>query len=268
MRNLNLKALTILFLLTSFTFSQDYVEKNWSIENANTLKKGRYEFGVFQKLQYGYTDKTEFSTKPLLFLLMPNFEIKHNWSKSKTWTITSSHSASMPTFLLKTISKEGTAGLLPDDAEIPFILSLENLFLATYSGLPRNLSLTFKAGFSFSIRGESDNFPTIDYHLLYPRMADYYEGPTYTFGLSLSGKLGKNLSWLFDEDIFVLSHDIGAIVMEHKLLIGYEFSSTKKILIGYKYSIGEFPYTQNKKLYPDKSDDKFFPVIDFLWAID
>lgn len=239
--------------------------KIWSAGSAFTIPRGRFEVGIFQPLQYGFNESTEFYGFPLLFFIMPNFGVKKRWPEVEGINLTTMHTISCPTFLLKTISREGTGGILPKEAIIPFILSFENHVLTTFI-VNKYLAITPKAGFALSLVSGNSDFPTIDYHLFYPRTADYHESPTFNFGLDLQGKIIFDFDYYVDGDIFLLALEEGNFTFEHKFMILWKKSSGFNILAGYKYSIGKFPFTINKKLYPSGYDSKFFPIIDLQWG--
>ena len=246
-------------------FPENTYNRIWSSGSAFTIPTGRYEIGIFQPLQYGFNESTEFFGFPLLFFIMPNFGIKKKWPEINGINLTTMHSMSCPTFLLRTIAREGTGGILPKEAVVPFILSFENHVLSTFV-INDYLLVTPKLGISFSIVSGKADFPTIDYHLVYPRTADYHKNPTINFGLDLQGKIIWNFDYYLDGDLFLLALDEGNFTFEHKLMIIWKKSNGFNILVGYKYSIGRFPYTVNKKLYPSGYDWKFFPLIDLQWG--
>ncbi|MEE8409850.1 MAG: hypothetical protein V3T05_09610, partial [Myxococcota bacterium] len=150
----------------------------WSQGTAYTLPHGRWEVGLFQPLRYGVADSIEVGTHPLLNVLMPNVAIKKAWLGWWGGQLSSRHSLTYPTGLLKALSRDGTGGVLPGDTRVPHIVALTNQ--AVYSRpLFGELLLTVEAGVTLAASFGRSTLPTIDLPIVFPRTAAYHNVATF-----------------------------------------------------------------------------------------
>jgi hypothetical protein len=250
-------SLTILLLFIILNPGRSYgTKRDWSEGSARTISKGRFETGLFSPLKYGLLNDLEISANPLLFFVIPHIALKKGWLKYSDITIATRHSITYPTPLLRLISKEGTGGILPDDSQIPHLLSMGTEFLGTWD-YKKNHFFTFLVGLDLATSLNDYNVPTIDLPLIYQRSAHWHTGYSFHFGMDFEGKLVGNFHYLVDFDVFLFPGHITNKGFEHKAMVVWKKSKRFSIMAGYKLVIGEYPYGADKIL---------LPLIDFAWA--
>ena len=236
----------------------------WLSGTAHTLPKGRWETGLFQPVRWGQGEDREVSFFKLTALLMPGVTVKQRWDQCNNWTISTSHSLYYPTPLLKTMAKDGIGGMISPEFEIPHLLSLWNMVLAS-KPLPQNKILTTKVGFSLAFGGtDLSKESTIDLPLVYHRLAVYYNGWLLRFGSDLNGQIGEKWSYLIDGDYILIPGMKGYFTLEHKGMLSWEKSSTFQVSIGYKLIYGLYPDG-----YPNNNIARFhaLPLLDLQWGV-
>ena len=254
--------LTLLLVYTSLLQGQniDYNFRYWSIGTAHNLPEGRWEAGVFHPLRYGWSERVEFSTHPILFFVMPNFSVK--WSQGSTagFTMATRHSLTYPTPLLRIVSREGTGGLISPEFEIPHMVEFYNelLFSRIITGTH---FFTGKVGFSIAAKsGDLDERALIDYPLAYHRLLVYMHGYGLRFGIDFQGPIAGDFYYVIDGDYqYIPAVDFNK-AFESKGMIHWRFSDYSELCVGYKLIYGEYPYGNEWNL--------FLPAIDFQFAWD
>ena len=252
------------FYLILIFFGLIQAQGEWLSGTAHTLPKGRWEIGLFQPVRWGQGEDREVSFFKLTVLLMPGVTVKQRWGQCNNWTISTSHSLYYPTPLLKTMAKDGIGGMISPEFEIPHLLSLWNMVLAS-KPLPQNKILTTKVGFALAFGGtDLSKESTIDLPLVYHRLAVYYNGWLLRFGSDLNGQIGKKLSYLIDGDYILIPGMKGYFTLEHKGMLSWKKSSTFLISIGYKLTYGLYPDG-----YPNNNITRFhvIPLLDLQWAV-
>ncbi len=252
----------LIFLLQLNTiFADESKESNnrlWSQGTAHLLPKGRMEVGFFQPLRYGWSDKLEFSTQPLVNILMPNMSVKWSHKSVAGFFISTRHSFYYPTPLLRVISREGIGGMISPEFNIPHMISLYNEILFSKQ-IAKNLLFNGKAGFAFALKsGDLDSRSTIDLPLIFPRLAVFYNGYGFRFGADMEGKLFKRWLYLVDADVFYAPGQNENFAFENKGLILWTKSDRFQLTIGYKLSYAEYPFGTQWHL--------LLPIFDFQWA--
>ncbi|SVB80408.1 uncharacterized protein METZ01_LOCUS233262, partial [marine metagenome] len=241
-----------------------FAQGEWLPGTANTVPKGRWEIGLFQPVRWGQSENREISFYKLSNLLMPGVTIKQRWGQPNSWIISTTHSLYYPTPLLKMVAKEGIGGMISPEFEIPHLLSLWNMVLAS-KPLAQNKILTTKIGFSLAFGGRDlSKESTIDLPLVYHRLAVYYKGWLLRFGSDLNGQIGEKWSYLIDGDYILIPGMKGYFTLEHKGMLSWKKSSTFLVSIGYKLIYGLYPDG-----YPNNNIARFhvLPLLDFQWAV-
>jgi len=237
----------------------------WNTGQADTIEKGRFEVGIFQPLRYGLTNDIELSTYPIMDFIMPNFSVKKNYIKNTKWSLSSEHFTSYPTLLIKMISKEGIAGLLPSTAkeDIPQQIYTEHSIIFTYN-LSKYFIITPKVSVSIPIIFNSyKKFPTIDMFLLYTRTAPFHGDFIYTLSLDIDGQIYKSLYYSIDFDYYnnlpinIYNSEGISSNYEHKFMLIWKNSPNFSIYAGYKLIYGNYPYGSQLNIVP---------LIDFAWG--
>ena len=247
----------VLFTLALLCGSVFATNSPWSTGTAYTLPKGRTEIGIFQQIRYGQTETLEWSTHPILDLLIPNVTVKKSWSTFADWDFSTRHNITYPTPLMRTISRKGTGGIISPEFDIPQMFSLRNEVLLTRKFSPSFL-ITGKAGLTLAVTSdELDERTTIDLPLVFHRLGVYYNGYGVNFGLDVGGNLTSRFDYMTDVDIFLLPGADENFAFEHKSLIIWNKSKKFQIMFGYKLVFGEYPFGMQWHL---------LPLFDMQWA--
>lgn len=227
-------------------------DQTWSIGTAELLPQRRVEIGVFQPLRYGVSDKLEFSTHPLLFFVMPNFDIKWAHGKYGGFKIASAHGFTYPSMLMNLVAKEGIGGLISPEFDIPHILSFQNALLASRDVFNGHL-FTGTLAFNVAVAsGDLDPRTTIDLPVVYPRMSVYYNDFGFRVGADMKGPLFRRFGYAVDAELFYYptgEPDVNS-AFEHKGLLYWNKSSTVQFCVGYLLTYGEYPFGTQWHLLP------------------
>ncbi len=246
-----------IFLLYSIISAEE--NRIWSAGSAYLLPAGNYEMGLFQPLRYGLSESMELSTHPLTMLLAPNISLKKSWNPVKDFVFSTQHDFFYPTLLLRTISREGTGGIITPEFDIPHMFSIYNGVILSKSIFTDHL-VTVKAGLNFAIKTDDlDDRTTIDFPLVYSRLAIFYNNFGFRGGCDLTGKLFGNLHYLTDFDLFVYPGADDGFALENKGLLIWNKSEKFQIAMGYKLIYGKYPFGDRWHLIT--------PVFDFQWAL-
>ncbi len=258
-----MKQIIFYSILVGILFSKT---KNWDAHSAQLLPQKRWEVGLFQPFRYGYSQSLEYSVHPLLFFVMPNASIKRSRVNVQGWASASRHGLVYPTPLLNMIAKEGTLGIIAPDFQMPLMLGISNDWLMTKS--LKGFETTIRGGFDLGlVFGDLDKRSTIDLPLVYHRLGIYYNGWGLDFGLDVQKSLNKTVSVLTDVDFRFLPGLEGSFSIEHKLLLSWYKSEKFRVLSGYKFIYGEFPYGLDMRILPYVPImEKWVPIIEFQWA--
>jgi hypothetical protein len=247
---MNIRHLALVaLLLPTMLFAQN-LERRWSEKTAFTLEKGKWESGLFQSFRYGLSDKVELRTNALLLPIFPNLGVKVAWAEYGDWQLAGEHSLSYPTLLLKSLSFKGTGGFLSPEFSYPFMLATSHIAYAS-RWLGDKALLTAEAGFSLTLRGGSIDYrSSIDYPVLYPRMAHYFKGMTLRGGVSY--KLGLAERWSLEENarLFGMTRARDNLFVENAGTLQGLVGKSFRIRCGYNMSWGAYPYGNQMQLCP------------------
>ena len=232
----------------------------WYAGTARLLPEGRKVCGLFQPLRYGRSETVEWSLNPALALLIPNGAVKVAAGEMAGWERSWRVSAHYPTLLLRTLTKESTAGVLAPDPtipEVPHILFARGEMLLTRE-LTGALTLTVKGGLALALKaGDLDSRNTIHLPIVYPRMAAYEQGYQLNLGADLlaTAPLSKRL-WV-DADLFITPGYDFPLVFEHKGVVVLSRQGRLGVLLGYKLTWAEYPFGSQWHL---------LPLVDITWT--
>jgi hypothetical protein len=242
------KTLYIVFLfyllipLSGSTVVKMKINKLWSAGTAYPLPQKRVEIGLFQPLRYGYSENVEWSAHPLLFFIMPNFGIKWSHGLYYEFAVATKHSLYYPTLLLRTLSREGTGGIISPEFDIPHMLAFNNELLITKK-LGGDYLITGKTGIILATKfGGLDERTTIDLPMVYNRLLVFYHGYQLRFGAEMQGGIYKKWYFLVDGDFFITPGVDYNKAFEHKGLILWRIGDKTEISLGYKLNWGQYPY--------------------------
>ncbi len=223
---------------------------------AYTLPKGRVESGVFSPLRAGLFDDLELSVHPVWMFLWPNAALKKQWMRRGNTVFATSHTLEVPTPLLRLLSIEGTGGVLPNDNTIPWFLLSEHRAIVTVETSPGQ-DLTFYAGFAAAAHVGERRMDTIDYPLVYPRLAALYQGVHFRAGIDLDGRLVNDFYYSVDVDVFWMPGSEGTWAVEQSTGILYRPHRRFAVFAGYKYAHSRLPFGGFVTIVP---------LVDFLFT--
>jgi hypothetical protein len=188
---LNVRAVYLALLFLAYS-AKPALASDFAGEGAPTLGAGRVEVGVFSAAKWGVTDRVELGAHPLGIFLWPSVRGKIQWWQggsahsghdASIW-LSSLHRISVPTPFLNLIAREGAAGLLPPNADVPFAVQLENSALLSLN--LRGHLATAQAGVGVAISQKSD-LPMVEFPFLYTTLAPLYSPVTFRWAVSLEG---------------------------------------------------------------------------------
>ncbi len=247
---MNKKICLLLALMLPIVLTAQTLTHNWSEKTAYTLAKGKWETGIFQSFRYGLNDNIELRTNALLLPIFPNAGFKITLAEKGGWLLASEHAISYPTLLLKSLSFKGTGGILSPEFSYPFMLSLSNDVLASKL-VGNNALLTVHAGFSFTLHGQNPNYQSsIDYPVLYPRMAHYYQGASLRAGGSFKWQFGEEWSLEENAKFFLIIRSQDNIFLENAGTLQWAVGESLRLRGGYNLSWGTYPFGNQLQLCP------------------
>ena len=270
-----MKKIIFYFIIASLVFGET---KKWDANSAYLLPQKRWEMGLFQPFRYGYSESIEYSVHPLWFFVMPNFSLKISQGDFAGFTSASQYKMVYPTPFLNMIAKKGIPGIIAPEFQMPPMLGLSASWLMSknMAGVDLTLNGGLDLGFAF---GDLDTRSTIDIPLVYHRLGVYYNKWSIHTGLDIQKNLTQKFTMLFDLDLKLLpglaevqidpdaSKLMGEYSLEHKLLLIWNKSENFRVLTGYKFVMGEYPYGSDMRLLPYiPMAETWVPIIEFQWA--
>ena len=229
----------------------------WSGQRAETIPRGRYEVGVFSPLRYGLSERVELRTHPLAMFVLPNLAAKIQWDSLGPWRLSTHHGFHIPTLMLRLLAREGTGGVLPDPSIIPFILGLENGFVATAQIPNAPHWVTITSGVSIAPRFAEADFPTIDLAVIYPRTMAYHTIASTYGSIALEGALGGPFHYHVIGKGFFATGLGGAFALEQTIRLVWRPSRTFQLTAGVLSSISSLPFG---------TDARWLPLLDAHFA--
>ena len=243
-------ALSFLNLLKAYSQETDNAE-SLSNRTAYSVPRGNFEFGIFQPLRYGVSDKVELAAHPILIFLDPQLKAKIRLKKVKGYQLSSEHGFSFPTPLLRTFQMKGAGGLVSPQYEIPVMVSIYNgLILSRMFG--RFSVATVKAGFSIALgSGNLEESSSIDFPLIYPRLLPFYHQPVIDLALDFRSEVMKSFFYLITTEGFIAPGSSENLFFEHRGNIGWKPDQKFMLQLGYRLCFGKYPYGAQWHLLPD-----------------
>jgi hypothetical protein len=203
---------------------------------------GEIHLSALAKSRYGNYPKTELNSELLLFPLAPNIGFKHQWFGKNT-ILSSQHTFYYPTLGLKWARSSGFQDQLPESADVPHLFTFRNELILSRILNPQpedcfiripDLILTARLGLDFSLKAGDDNFPKLDYYLLYQRSASFYDNQkVYFAGLELAGNVYRNFNFSITADYYNINFD-GEYALESQGKIHWHKNSRFSLSGGYK----------------------------------
>ncbi len=270
-----MKKIIFYFIIASLVFGET---KKWDAHSAYLLPQKRWEMGLFQPFRYGYSESIEYSVHPLWFFVMPNLSIKKSQSDFAGFTAASQYKMVYPTPFLNMIAKKGTMGIIAPEFRMPPMLGLSASWLMSKN--MAGVNLTLNGGLDLGVTfGDLDTRSTIDIPLVYHRLGVYYNKWGIHTGLDIQKNISEKIGVLVDLDLRLLpglgevqtdpdaSKLMGEYSLEHKLLLIWHKSDNFRVLTGYKFVMGEYPYGSDMRLLPYiPMAETWVPIIELQWA--
>ena len=243
-----------LLMMTHLGIAQ---EKALSNDLSTVLKKGQKEYPLFGVKRIGIGHDMELQVHPLLFFLDPHIGLKKYWGNKNKWHISSRHTLNYPTILLKTISREGTGGVLPKTSVIPQIFSTKNE-IQVAKALGDQFRFTAILGLELAATLGDSDFPTIDLPFAYRRTAVYHDHFLPYFGLQLEGDLTPELKYELAFTAYKIMNDTGGFTFEDKVILYWKKSRKFGLKAGLASAFGKYPFG---------NDIRWMPLVDFVWTV-
>jgi len=252
--------------------------KPWDSHSAYLLPQNRWELGLFQPFRFGYSEAIEYSTSPLWFFVMPNISIKRIESDMAGFNTASRFKLVYPTPLLNMLARTGIGGMIDPNLQMPPMLGFSASWLMSKPMV--GLDLTLKGGLDLGIAfGDLDPRSNIDLPLVYHRLGMFYNKWGTHTGLDVQKNLTEKVRVLVDLDLRLLpgladvqiNPDLAKLVgdysLEHKLLLIWNQSDRFRIMTGYKFVKGKYPYGSDIRLLPYiPMVESWMPIIELQWA--
>ena len=252
--------------------------KPWDSHSAYLLPQNRWELGLFQPFRFGYSEAIEYSTSPLWFFVMPNISIKRIESDMAGFNTASRFKLVYPTPLLNMLARTGIGGMIDPNLQMPPMLGFSASWLMSKPMV--GLDLTLKGGLDLGIAfGDLDPRSNIDLPLVYHRLGMFYNKWGMHTGLDIQKNLTEKIRVLIDLDLRLLpgladvqinpnlAKLMGDYSLEHKLLLIWNKSDRFRIMTGYKFVKGKYPYGSDIRLLPYiPMVESWMPIIELQWA--
>ena len=252
--------------------------KSWDSHSAYLLPQKRWEVGLFQPFRFGYSETIEYSTYPLWFFVMPNVSVKRIESDMAGFNTASRFKLVYPTPLLNMLARTGIGGMIDPNFQMPPLLGLSVSWLM--SKPMAGLDLTLKGGLDLGITlGDLDPRSNIDLPLVYHRLGIFYNEWGMHTGLDLQKNLTEKIRVLVDLDLRLLpgladvqiNPDLAKLMgdysLEHTFLLIWNKSDRFRVMTGYKFVKGTYPYGSDMRLLPYiPMMEKWVPIIELQWA--
>ncbi len=240
--------------------------RKWDAHSAYLIPPKQWELGLFQPFRYGYRDGAELSTHPLWFFVLPNLSIKKSHSSRNGFARAMQYDFVYPTPFLNMVAKKGIMGIISPEFQMPPMvgLSATGLMSKDLAGINTTLKGGVDLGLVF---GDLDKRSTIDFPMVYHRLGVYYNGYGFHVGLDAQKFLTPNINLIGDIDYRLLPGLDGDYSIEHKALVAWHKSDNFRVMTGYKFVVGAYPFGTQANLLPYiPMMEKWIPVIEFQWS--
>jgi hypothetical protein len=242
--NTNTKSNTSTKNIRSFQTGDQRIDyySTWTERTAKVVPDGEIHLSALAVSRYGNYPKTEINSQLLLFPLVPNVGVKHEWYGKNT-IFSTQHTFYYPTLGLKWAKSSGFQDQISESSVIPQIFTFRNEIIVSHIINPQpkdcfikvpDLVLTARLGFDFSLISGNSDFSLMDYHFLYHRTASYHNHQKLYFtGLELDGNLYKNYNFSINADYYSIDFN-GEYALESQGKIHWHRNSKFSLSGGYK----------------------------------
>jgi hypothetical protein len=236
----------------------------WTERTAKVVPMGEFHLSALSVSRYGNYPKTEINSQLLLFPLVPNIGVKHEWFGKHT-IVSTQHTFYYPTPGLRWARKNGFQNQLPKSSIVPNIFVFRNELIVSRILNPQpedcfvrvpDLILTARMGFDFALKSGEEKLPLMDYHFLYHRTASYHNNQKLYFaGLELDGNIYRNWNFSINTDYYNIDFK-GEWAVESQGKVHWHKNTKFSVSGGYKlYHLNTDYGTQFLAM----------PVIDFVY---
>jgi hypothetical protein len=242
---------TILLVFPCMVYSQLEVKECWTYNTAFVLAPKKWEKSIFQPLRIGLKNRNEIEVHPFLLPVYPNVKLKHQYQDWKGLKLSSKHGVAYTTPLLKAMARPGMGGIIATQFDIPTLFSIHNSILASRLLRDSSMILTAKLGFDFAFgKNQLDPMASVDFPLVFPRLAPVFRGPTINFGLDLRGKIYKDFNFGVNTNAYLVGDKNEMLFLENTITVQWAKWQSFKVNASYKFCYGQFPYGGQWHLFP------------------
>lgn len=196
----------------SFLIGQNPI---WTRGNAFTVPYKKVEINLMSPSKYGISRKSEISTHPLAFFVMPHLFFKHKWTKfllaNRTVMMSSRHGLYYPTGALNFTKKLNYDFLLNSDILVPYSIATQNeIILSTFINEPSQCSagnnlISFKTGFKYALNFGNSSPPLIEQAILYRESAVADNAFIWYAGAKIDATLSPIFNYFANIDFYTLN---------------------------------------------------------------
>jgi hypothetical protein len=216
---------------------------------ATVIGEGEWELGLYAPLRRGFGDDVELSIHPLTAIRSPNIALKKVWKSDGEWMLATRHSLFYPTPLLKSLSKEGTGGIIVADAVIPPIVASDNRIILSRS-LSETTMLSVGGRVMLGVGFGENDWPSIHMPLAYPRTVAYQDYVATALTAQLDGLLFRSVFYRLEFDGWFLPLSESKWATETKGMAHWRPSERFTLQAGGTFVVGAYPYGNSWHLLP------------------
>jgi len=223
---------------------------------AEVIEEDKWEIGLYAPLRRGLSQDLEVAIHPITTITAPHVAVKKLWKRTANWDRATRHSIVYPTPMLRMLARRGTGGILPGDAVVPTIISIDSRVLQTHRLDPATtLTLSMRVQLGVEI-GESD-WPSLDMPIGYPRTLAYQDNLATAAAVQLDGSLVAKFSYRLRTEFWSSPLVPEMWAVEGKGTLIWRASASFTAQLTGMLIVGEYPYG---------SDWHALPGFDLIWA--
>jgi hypothetical protein len=223
--------------------------QTWSEATAHTLPKGHFEVGIFAPLRWGLKESVELEIHPLIAIKSPHLAVKKGLGEAAGFDLGLRSALAWPTPGYRFLARPGIGGLLPVDADIPNIFSLDERLLATRE-LSERSRLTLELRAQVGVATDDSEWPTIDAPLLFSRSHAHHGGVSTAMGALLEQGVSDAFTLVLDLDAWLLIGTEENWSTEARLMARWQPGERFRAELGGEFVAGAYPYGNNWHVLP------------------
>ena len=223
---------------------------------AEVIGEGQWEIGVYAPLRRGLGKDIEVSIHPVTALTAPHIAVKKVWKRTTNWDRATRHSILYPTPMLRMLARRGTGGILPGDATVPVIISMDSRILQTHRIDPKTtVTMSARAQWGVEI-GESD-WPTLDMPIAYTRTLAYQKHLVTAAAVQIDRSILSQFGYRLRTEIWTCLFEEDMWATEFKSTLLWKPSEAFTAQLTGMMIVGNYPYG---------SAWHALPGFDLIWA--